>query len=227
MVEDTMPADMPDYTANPNQRTPCILVLDASASMEGEPIEELNQGLRDFIEDLQNDPTASSRVQVAAICVGGPSGGADVIMDWTDASDLQPFELTAANLTPLGTGMSKALDMIEAQKEDFRANGINYTRPWLVMMSDGAPNDDGWEQAARKAREAEADKKCVIYPLAVGEARRDVLQEFAETPVARLDGYKFRQFFKWLSNSMSAVSGKAPGDQAQLPPPTEWMAAET
>ena len=35
-----------EFADNANERTPCILVLDCSGSMRGEPIKQLNIGLK-------------------------------------------------------------------------------------------------------------------------------------------------------------------------------------
>lgn len=35
-----------EFAENANERTPCILVLDCSGSMRGEPIKQLNTGLQ-------------------------------------------------------------------------------------------------------------------------------------------------------------------------------------
>jgi hypothetical protein len=56
-----------DFTNNANQRTPCVLVLDASTSMMTKfgnttGIEALNQGLIEFEQALKNDDMAISRV---------------------------------------------------------------------------------------------------------------------------------------------------------------------
>src|SRR5690606_42066059 len=61
-----------EFVDNTNQRTPCVLLLDISSSMSGEPIRQLNEGLRAFAEELKSDPVASLRVQVMVITVGGP-----------------------------------------------------------------------------------------------------------------------------------------------------------
>ncbi|HEY3375892.1 MAG TPA: hypothetical protein VGL77_00225, partial [Armatimonadota bacterium] len=37
-----------DLAANPEPRCPCVLLLDVSGSMRGNPIQELNQGLIQF-----------------------------------------------------------------------------------------------------------------------------------------------------------------------------------
>ena len=43
---------------NTEQRLPCVLVLDGSASMKGPPIDELNKGLKVLQEELQKDEIA-------------------------------------------------------------------------------------------------------------------------------------------------------------------------
>ena len=37
-----------EFAENPEPRCPCVLLLDTSASMHGEPISALNEGLRTF-----------------------------------------------------------------------------------------------------------------------------------------------------------------------------------
>ena len=43
-----MPLGMPEFVENPENRCPVILLLDASASMSGQPIQELNRGVAAF-----------------------------------------------------------------------------------------------------------------------------------------------------------------------------------
>ena len=137
-----------DYASNPNQRTPCVLVLDTSGSMENMTssgrtrIQELNLGLRAFHASLQEDPAALTRVQVGIITIGGPSDDASVLMDWTDANMFEPFDLVADHTTPLGEGMRLALAMVEQSKQNLRNAGISYTRPWIMVITDGDPTDD-------------------------------------------------------------------------------------
>ena len=115
-----------DYASNPNQRTPCVLVLDTSGSMASPTrsgrtrIDELNIGLEAFHSSLHEDPAALTRVQVGIITVGGPSNDASVMMDWTDANYFQPFPLVADATTPLGEGMRLALAMVEQSKQNLR-----------------------------------------------------------------------------------------------------------
>ncbi len=215
---------------NPNQRTPCVLVLDASDSMtirtsSGKSrIEELNSGLKVFEQQLKDDDDARSRVQVAIVCVGGPAGGADTMLEWTDASDFQAFDLHPGGQTPLGSGLMIALDIVEQQKRAYKAKGISYTRPWMMVITDGEPTDDSavWQRAAASCRSAEQAKKCEIYPIGVGGANLGKLQEISAKPPLLLDEVKFNKLFQWLSTSLSAVSRSSEGEAVTLAPP-DWI----
>ena len=105
--------DLSPFINNPSQRTPCVLVLDASGSMETPTakgtrrIDELNVGIRTLEQELKNDPVAGHRVQIGIVSVGGPGGRADKMMDWTDAGDFQAFDLSCGGSTPLATLASR------------------------------------------------------------------------------------------------------------------------
>jgi uncharacterized protein YegL len=70
--------DQTEFADNPEPRCPVVLVLDTSGSMNGEPIKELNEGLRGFAEALNNDRLAALRVEVAVVTFGGKVRALDV-----------------------------------------------------------------------------------------------------------------------------------------------------
>lgn len=84
-----------EFVDNTNQRTPCVLLIDTSASMAGEPIRQLNQGLKAFEEELKSDPVAALRVQVMVVTVGGPED-VRIVQPWTDAAQLRRQNLPLA-----------------------------------------------------------------------------------------------------------------------------------
>lgn len=82
--------DQTQFADNPEPRCPVVLVLDTSGSMAGEPIRELNEGLRLFAAALSADRLAALRVEVALITFGGKvralniqgagqTGGAEIV----------------------------------------------------------------------------------------------------------------------------------------------------
>lgn len=223
MPESTIP-DV-SFSDNTNQRTPCVLVLDGSGSMTGKSIRQLNEGLKQFEKELKDDPTTSLRVQVLVIRIGGHDE-VDIVTDWTDAIDFTAPEIVANGSTPIGEGMATALDEVEMQKDVYDENGITSTRPWIILISDGVPTDHNWEYVAERCREAESDKRCVIFPVGTETADFDALDKFSNKTAKRLGGLQFSELFVWLSRSMTAVSSSVPGESVQLPATDDWETIE-
>jgi len=216
---------------NTSQRTPCILVLDDSYSMgfidrstKKSRIELLNDGLEAFYEALNEDEMALSRVTICAINAGGPTANPEIMMDWTDASDFQPFRLKADHGTPLGAATQLALDAIEEHKSDLKSSGVSYTKPWLFILTDGEPTDtEDWEVATDLARKAEAADKVEIWPIGIGDdADLETLEEISVKPPKKMSGVHFRELFVWLSASLGQVSRSVPGEKAKLPSTDPW-----
>lgn len=219
------------YADNPSQRQLCVLVIDASGSMsETVPgtgktrIQLLNDGMRVFHSDLLNDETASNRVRIAIVLVGGPQDDAAVMMDWTDVVDYEPFDFSPGGLTPLAQGLRLGLQIIEQEKQALRAGGITYTRPWMFIMTDGAPTDSpaDWQNATAECQDAEAKKRCTIFPIGVDGADMAVLAQISQNPPVHMNAAKFKEFFLWLSASSSAAAKSSPGDTIQMPNINPW-----
>lgn len=219
-----------DYSGNPNQRTPCVLILDASGSMntrgsKGKTrIAELTEGIKTLEDALKSDDAAISRVQLGIVTVGGPSNSAEVLMDWTDVVNFESFPMTANGSTPLAEGVRLGLKMIEQIKSDLRNNGINYTRPWMMIITDGEPTDpdSDWNAAANECKSAEVSKKLEVFTIGVDGANLAKLSQLSVRPPVMLEGLKFKELFLWLSSSLSAASRSRPGDALALPTLDPW-----
>src|SRR5215813_4036125 len=97
---------------NTSQRLPCAIVIDGSGSMMGQPIDELNEGLRVLETELKGDATASQRVQLLLIRLGDDDA-AEVVTDWTDAMTFAAPKITANGSTPLGAAVRLAMHKLE------------------------------------------------------------------------------------------------------------------
>ena len=208
-----------EFAENPEPRCPCILLLDTSGSMQGPPIDALNQGLITFKNDLVKDPLASRRVEVAVITFDNM---VNVVQDFITADKFEPPLLTAQGQTFMGTAINTALDMIKSRKAHYRANGIVYYRPWIFMITDGEPQGeppDVVEQAARRVSDDEASKRVAFFAVGVEDANMERLQTISTRTPAKLIGLNFTDMFLWLSRSTQAVSHSKLDDQVALPPP--------
>ena len=210
-----------EFADNANERTPCVLVLDCSGSMRGEPIKQLNAGLKALENELKDDIDASSRVQLLIIKACGKDE-AVISSDWTDAMNFTAPTMEAGGLTPLGKAMELALRKIEDQKCLYDSCGITSKRPWIFLISDGEPTDYDWEIIAKKCREAQKDKRVVVHAVGTQGANLEKLAKFSVMEPKRLTGLKFTEFFLWLSRSVSCISKAAPNIPDQLEDIGEW-----
>lgn len=215
-MSDPRPFGTDDFAENPEPRCPCLLLLDVSGSMAGEPIHELNAGLKAFREELIVDDLAAKRVEVACVTFGP----VDVATGFEPAGVFQPPWLDARGETPMGEAIVRATDLVRERKQDYRTNGIPFYRPWIFMITDGAPTDD-WTAAAARVRDGEASRSFAFFAVGVQGANREVLRRISVREPLALKGLQFRQLFQWLSNSMKDVSRSVPGDTTPLRDPRE------
>jgi uncharacterized protein YegL len=227
---------------NPDPRVACVLLLDTSSSMGVIPITEsiapitqLNAGFDLFCREIKDDPLAKKRTEVCVITFGGI---ARVEIPFTEGRDLQPREFSATGGTPLGAALNLALEELKARKDAYKSSGLEYFRPWLFVITDGAPTDTGiFDLAAARVREVEAAKGVAVFGVAVGAGvdMAKLATISAERQPLSLSGYSFAEMFKWLSASMGVVSSSAnygssdsgitqaeSTEQTPLPTPTGW-----
>ncbi|CDM94986.1 Tellurite resistance, TerY, von Willebrand factor type A domain protein [Limnospira indica PCC 8005] len=208
-----------EFAENPEPRCPCVLLLDTSASMQGEPLDGLNAGLMTFRENLIKDELAKKRVEIALITFDNQ---VKIIQDFVTADRFEPPLLNAQGQTYMGTAIGEALDMIASRKAEYRNNGITYYRPWVFMITDGEPQGESdriTEQAIKRIRDEEANKQVAFFAVGVEGANMERLGEIAQRTPLKLKGLDFREMFIWLSASMQTVSHSKVDEQVALPPP--------
>lgn len=211
-----------EFVDNPEPRCACVLLLDSSGSMSGEPVRELNKGLAAFKADLAADAVAKRRVEIAVVTFGG---AVKVVQDFVIAEEFQPPQLTAAGLTPMGGAILAGLDLLEVRKAQYKSNGVPYHRPWVFLITDGAPEGEPPYLIGQAAERVEADEnagRIAFFAVGVEDADMDQLATIAVRRPVKLQGLKFADMFLWLSRSMkSASTSKHVGDRLPLPP-VDW-----
>lgn len=222
-----MSQEIPEFDAkvasvaeNPEQRCPCILLLDVSGSMNGSPIAQLNAGLSTFRESIQKNELASMRVEVAIITFGSV---VEVKQDFITVDQFNAPVLTSHGGTPMGQAINTALDKLEERKQIYKQAGISYFRPWVFLITDGEPTDE-WHAAATRIQAMEERKGVTFFVVGVDKANLTTLAQIApkNRPPVRLLGLNFASMFLWLSSSLGKVSDSKIGTQVALPPTTDW-----
>ncbi len=113
---------------NAAPRCPVVLLLDVSGSMYGAPIDELNQGLRQFIRETAEDEAASMSVELEVITF---DSNANVAMPFTPICDVDrdPAPLVADGCTSMGAALRLATKDLKARRQMYRKSGISSYKP--------------------------------------------------------------------------------------------------
>jgi len=204
-----------EFADNPEARCACLILLDISGSMKGDPIAELNRGLQQFAQELRDDRLASRRVDVGVITFGDK---VDVVAQLGSAQNFFPQPLVADGSTPMGEALETGIDLIAARQAEYRSNGIATYRPWIFLITDGAPTDR-WERAARRIRDGEERNSFSMFAVGVNGADMKTLSQISVKAPVALNGLAFADMFRWLSSSLSSILRSSVGQAVTLANP--------
>lgn len=191
---------------NTAKRVPVALCLDTSGSMAND-IADLNKAVSSFYDQCKNDEKAKNSVEVIAIEFG--YRGVSIASSFDEIENAQIPVFSAGGSTPMGEGVTKALEELDGRKEQYRNEGIDYYQPILVIMTDGGASDSV-ETPSERARDMVTNKKLTIIPLAFGQdADIPLLESFSPNiqAIRITERFNFLEFFNWLSASAAAMAG--------------------
>lgn len=219
-------------------RFPVILVLDSSGSMSGGRIDEINAGLQYLKAGLQAYRNGQSLVSEFIQEPAMPLSKLDlaVIQFSTDAKVIQPFSkidtfyppvLKADGSTSMGKAILEAINVTEKQKKLYQALDVQYYRPWIFLVTDGAPTDmkEGdflWEKVAKTIQNGEDNKDFLFFSVGVGQANFRFLKSISpqNRPPLKIKEGATDGMFSWLMSSFEKVTSTQPNTAVQLDNPT-------
>lgn len=217
-----VPAGFELPRGEPGPFAPCVLLVDCSASMgESGDIDEVNAGMEQFATEVVEDELARNRADIAVVAFQDP--GLRVEVPPVLARDFKPPTLTASGGTPIGGAIRMGLDTIEARREEYRTRGAQAYAGMMFLITDGAPTDS-FDQAAQAAHEMEARQKLNFFCIGTRTADMNVLARISPPgrEPAQLEPGRFRQLFKWISDSLTVTANSRPGESAALPSAAGW-----
>lgn len=212
---------------NYEQKCLCVLVLDVSGSMRGKPMDELNKGLQDFYNEIADDVTTSQKLEVSLITFN------HIVKTIQEPALVENFTmptLTATGSTAMVNAVNEAIDKVEARKNWYKETGQTYYRPWIILMTDGEPDDDqDVDTLAARIKKETDGKHFQFLPIGVEGANMAILDKIkGNISPMKLQGTKFSSFFKWLSASMGTIVEAKEGEQVDISKGADdWMTAFT
>jgi len=182
-----MAFDPSKYKVSTSERfMPVVLLLDVSRSMLGDKINNLYAATVKMIETFAEEGKKEIPYKVAIITFGAR---VDYHTPYTDATQDLSNNLSrfiANGMTPLGTALRMAKDLIEDKSE----TKTKWYRPAVVLVSDGQPTDR-WEDPLQDFISTGRTARCQRLSMGIGngsEVDYNVLKRFASEDVEKISG---------------------------------------
>ena len=216
--------ETPKVAAPGEPHLACVLLLDTSGSMEGDAIASLNKSINRFKEQTSKDEMAQKRVDIAIIEF---NDHARVVQDFVPIAQMEPIELEAGGRTNMAEGINLAIDKVKERNRFYASLGTPCFKPWIFMISDGAPyiGDDNQSQleaemeAVAERIKLEENKgshgKLKFFALGVSGYDKESLFKLTKRVMALTDT-DFSGIFNWMSESMVAISVSRVDENVQL-----------
>lgn len=203
-----------------SRRLLAYFLLDTSGSMNGEPIQALNNGFNGLISMLRADPQAMDSLHLSVITFDREVKN---IIPLTALAHFYPMEITCPDSGPTHTGA--ALEMVtELVQKDLVKGSADEKGDWqplLFIFTDGKPSDiQKYRQMIPVLRGLEfgAIVGCAAGPKADEQYLKELTDHVVKLDTT--DAITLSSFFKWVSSSITqGGQSQNTTDHVTLPPP--------
>lgn len=188
---------------------PVIFLLDCSGSMfDNGKINTLNYSVRNMIKQFQQENSTLAEFGVMIYTFSG--NGVDELIPLTNVKELDVNrdlpEMQADGGTPMGAALREAKKFIENDESMHKCY-----RPIIILVSDGMPNDDGWEKAvddfAKNGRSSRCQRLALSIEAPRGTDQFEILKRYtqdSEKIFYAENADKMVQFFDFVSKSITS-----------------------
>lgn len=202
----------PELTHLSEPHVPCILLLDTSGSMNSNgKIDELNNALADFKEQVCQNSLSAKRVDV---CVIEFNSTVNVTVPFCPIMSFNPPKLTARGATNMADGIRYALEAAQKQVHRYHSVGIDCFKPFVLMITDGYPTQEmnGIPQLIAAREEQGRYGHLRFHAFGVEGADMDLLATLTHRVLA-IDNNAFGEVFNWTAASMQIISQSSVGNE--------------
>lgn len=143
---------------NSAKRLPIVFCLDVSPSMgwktEGNSssMELLNAAVANFLRELKQDPKACASAEVAFVTFS-TFIELDTNFESAGTMNIPMFSPVDHGGTRMAQAVLRSIDKIETRRRQLEDNEIGYYAPFLVLVTDGNPDNNDDEQMQKQAME--------------------------------------------------------------------------
>lgn len=211
-----------NFTIKEPRALPVFLIVDASGSMEGNKIGQVNVALQEMLMLLKNVRGARGQIK---LCIIQVAHNVEIIQPLANIEKIEPVQLVARGRTPLGQAIEQTVDLMQnpeiVKKRDFA--------PIFIVMSDGIPTDitremydtrpiseEMYKQWApiEKLHKAISGEQIMKLALGIGEdADFNVLRAIVNNPTVPVirakDIVTIEKFFKFVTRTITQKSVSA------------------
>ena len=191
-----------------------VFLLDTSGSMAGTPIRNLNDGLNRFKTEVCKSDQTRDILDVAIIEF---NSNHNIVQEFVPVEYMDNVNLSATGSTRMSPAIREALNMVNEKSRFYRKEaGSEPYKPWVILISDGAPDpDDDISIVAKEIKAMENAGQVSFRSLGVEGYDSKTLHILSGPKVMKLEGTDFTSFFDWVNKSMRATSQTAPGEKPQ------------
>ena len=186
------------------RRLPIYFLVDVSESMVGEPIEQVQEGMKNIIQELRVDPYSLETVFVSVIAFAGK---AKSLSPLTELYKFYPPTFPIGGGTSLGAALNFLMDDIDRSVVKTTMEEKGDWKPIVFLFTDGTPTDN--PSAAFQRWNSKYRGHCNLVAISIGQNVDTGLLSQISDNVLRLnetDKSTFNQFFKWVTASIKTSS---------------------
>ena len=192
-------AELKEIIAQEARPLPVILLLDVSGSMAGGKIQSLNLAVKEMLKTFSNSESIRAEIHVGIITFGDI---ASIHTKLQPASKIEFTEFKADGMTPMGKAFSICKSIIE-DRDQIPSRAY---KPSIILVTDGQPNDSGWEEEMSSLVNDGRSAKCDRWALGIGDdCDENMLMRYLNNTEARVfhaeDATEIVNFFRYVTMS--------------------------